>query len=569
MFRPERLLGRVALLCVLLPGLAHSQGFTSAVVVPVAGDPNVLATGDFNGDGNPDLVYQDAASGGNLHVLLGNGDGSFRAGQIMPLPAGVGGPANVGGVIDVGDLNGDGVPDIVLQSGSPEAVLVLLGKGDGTFASPIGSPTTTQLVISTHVAIADFDGDGHADIVFNDNSSNLHLMRGDGKGGLGAPSTFSAGIDGDVQTADLNGDGRPDLIVSGNVFLNQGNGTFSSPVSYAPISNSLAQKTLGLADINGDGRPDLIFGNSNLSGSTGQVMVAYGNGDGTFGAPTAVANTGPTIRQFFITGVADLNGDGRARVMIASSGAVAAVLGATPTNNPLYATSGFRAPQTLLADFNKDGCVDFAIPAENAIVILFGKPDGTFSGAVSQPTIGGESVVFADTNSDGTPDAILGLNRVYLGSGDGTFSNTMVQVSNGTDDPLYLADFNGDGKADLFSFQNVATGNGDGTFAAPQFLLNLAAYQYPFDGFPTTFAAIADFNHDGMSDIAAGFSANGTQGGSPARENVALALSSGGGNYTYAYLPLSERVGPIGAGDFDHDGNESELDRRIPCLKSC
>ena len=368
-------------------------------------------------------------------------------------------------------------------------------------------------------------------------------MKGDGKGNLGTPSTISASVSGDVLTADLNGDGRPDLIVSGSVFLNQGNGAFSSPTSYASISNSLAQKAFGLGDVNGDGRIDMIFGNPNTYGSTGQLMVAYGNGDGTFGAATAVANTGTTIRQFFIAGVDDLKGDGRARVMIASSGAVAALLGATPASNPLYATSGFRAPQTLIADFNRDGCVDFAIPADNSIIIVFGKPDGTFTGAVSQPTIGGASVVFADTNGDGIPDAIAGMNLVYPGLGDGTFSSTSVQSSDATTYPLYLANFNGDGKPDLFSYQNVATGNGDGTFAAPQFLNNLGHYQSIPD-FPTTFAAIADFNHDGLDDIAAGFSA----------QNVALALSTGGGNYSYSYLPISEAVGPIGAADLDHDG---------------
>lgn len=127
MFFPKRFLGRLVVLCVFFPvSLLHAQGFTSAVVVPVAGDPNILASGDFNGDGIPDLVYEDAASGGNLHVLLSNGDGSFRAGQVIALPPG---PE---GVIDVGDLNGDGVQDLVLMSASPQAVVVLLGKGDGT-----------------------------------------------------------------------------------------------------------------------------------------------------------------------------------------------------------------------------------------------------------------------------------------------------------------------------------------------------------------------------------------------------------------------------------------------------
>jgi Bacterial Ig-like domain (group 3)/FG-GAP-like repeat len=492
-------------------------------------------------------VYQDAASGGNLHILLGNGDGSFRAGQVIPLGTGV------GGVIDIGDLNGDGVPDLVVSGGSSvEAITVFLGRGDGTFGPPIATPTSVQVTtLPAHAAIADFDGDGYTDVVFSDGLGNLHLMRGDGKGDLGAPSTIQADIMGDVLTADLNGDGRPDLVISGSVLLNRGSGTFGSAISYATPSFT-EQKMFGLADVNGDGQPDMVFGNTNSYGSSGLLMVAYGNGDGTFSAATAVANI--NMRVFAVAGVADLHDDGKARAVVAGEDGITTALGATPARQPLYAASSYRYSQALTADFNRDGFTDIAVPAENSIIILFGKADGTFTAATSAQTnltIGGLAV--ADTNGDGFPDAILG-GVVFLGNGDGTFSSTPVPGSGGVaSNEIYLANFNGDGNPDLFNYSSVLIGNGNGTFTS-QYLNKLSQYPYPLGDFPTGFAAIADFNHDGLDDIAAGFSSDGAQGGSPANENVALALSGGAGNYTYAYLAINERVGPMGAGDFDHDG---------------
>lgn len=113
------------LLSCALGETALSQGFSSAPILPVAGDPQLLATADFDGDGHADLAYLDATTGGSLHILLGNGDGSFRAGQVIAMPSGA------GGQIDVADMNGDGVPDLLL---SGAGVTVLLGRGDGNFA---------------------------------------------------------------------------------------------------------------------------------------------------------------------------------------------------------------------------------------------------------------------------------------------------------------------------------------------------------------------------------------------------------------------------------------------------
>jgi hypothetical protein len=126
-----------------------------------------LATADLNSDGNVDVVAANTGSGG-LSVFLGNGDGSFRPASAAPLPSGVTPVAAV-----VGDLNGDGKPDLLAAyiypppdgvsfSPPPGGIRILLGNGDGTF-SPAGDTAFAGSVMSA--GLADLNGDGILDAV--------------------------------------------------------------------------------------------------------------------------------------------------------------------------------------------------------------------------------------------------------------------------------------------------------------------------------------------------------------------------------------------------------------------
>jgi FG-GAP-like repeat len=177
--------------------------------------------GDFNRDGTPDLAVVncprfDQGATGSVTILLGNGDGTFSAVTVSP---------DTGGqplFIAAGDFNGDHIPDLVVTNmnhGAPElgSVTVLLGKGDGTFTPTAVSPVTGSVPQS--VAVADFNGDGKADLaIANAGSDTVTVLLGNGDGTFTAPLSPATGATPNyAAVGDFNGDGIPDLAVANNV----------------------------------------------------------------------------------------------------------------------------------------------------------------------------------------------------------------------------------------------------------------------------------------------------------------------------------------------------------------
>ncbi len=320
--------------------------------------------------------------------------------------------------------------------------------------------------------------------------------------------------------ADLNGDGIPDLFVKDyfgtyNVFLGNGDGTFTQKGSaFGPTSQT---GPFILGDFNNDGIPDVAAIDGVIYAPSNTISIFLGNGDGTF----TLAGTSPALGYNpSAIATADMNGDGNADLVVmqqgtsTTSGGQAVVFFGNGDGTFTQAPSSTSTPSTpataIPADVNNDGNNDLVLSGngQSGATILLGKGDGTFT-VVAGPTLSGEAAVaVADVNSDGIPDLVFGAAAtsyltVFLGNGDGTFTqapsgpNGDVKIGNSA----VIADFNQDGIADV-AYSNGSTtgflfGAGDGTFAPSPARLTFSTY-----GFGTAFV-VEDFNGDGWPDVTA------------------------------------------------------------------
>ena len=280
--------------------------------VPVGLRPQGVALEDVNADGHLDLLTanQDDST---VSVLLGNGDGSFQTRQDVP----TGRDPNA---LVTADVNGDGNPDVLTAdsntsgSSTDTAVSVLLGNGDGTFQPrrALGvdySPNT--------IAVGDVNNDGIPDVLSAANTT-VAVRLGNGDGSFRAVPDAAVGNNpNSIATGDLNGDSHLDLAVVNfldhtvSVLLGHGDGTFQPQSVVTPSGSYLNAVVMG--DVNGDGQLDLVTANL----FTNDVSVLLGNGDGTLEAPQVMDVGERTYPAALALG--DLNGDGKLDVLTADS----------------------------------------------------------------------------------------------------------------------------------------------------------------------------------------------------------------------------------------------------------
>ncbi|MCI0737444.1 MAG: VCBS repeat-containing protein, partial [Gemmataceae bacterium] len=351
-----------------------------------------------------------------------------------------------------------------------------------SFLAPADLETDTEPVT---VAVGDVNADGKLDMVTpNFRGQSVSVFLGNGDGSFQTAVNSPAGPVVSVEVSEFNGDGKPDLVIatlgeypffpdsSVSVLLGNGDGTFQAPYRVANSGFPVA------GDLNGDGNTDLAVAMLNFSDH--HIGVLLGNGDGTFRPGGMFESFGAPIEPT----LGDLNGDGALDLVAVSVSPDKLLVLLNDGNGafgPVQHVAAGRSPNSVaLADFNHDGALDIAATNDisyltsyrSTVSILLGKGDGSF-GSVVQYVLGPilskpQMVVTADFNGDGNLD-IAALVRdvpptytpvvsVLLGAGDGTFRAAVHHTLAPYTTFIAAADFNGDGLADLATaiseFQN-------------------------------------------------------------------------------------------------------------------
>lgn len=246
--------------------------------------PQGVVVADFNGDGKPDIAASNFTEN-NIAVFLNDGSGNFGAPVITNVQLNASMGLNVGSLA-VGDFNEDGKADLVVSTTAGSQVsIVLLGNGDGTFSQQPPIPNSFGFL---RAKVADLNGDGHQDLVFGENGNiSVSLGKGDGTftaaAQLLSPAVPSAGEYFGIAIADFNGDTHLDIVASdlggggpGKLVFYSGNGdgTFGAPTSVTLAAGP--PTSLSSGDFDGDGSQDLLIGFPN------SAIIYLGNGNGTF-----------------------------------------------------------------------------------------------------------------------------------------------------------------------------------------------------------------------------------------------------------------------------------------------
>ena len=573
--------------------------------------PTSIAVADFNNDGRLDIAVVNSISE-SVGILLGWGNGTFQN-QIIFSTGGFSKPISLA----VGDFNSDGNMDIVVSSRphEEEHILILLGNGHGNFSFH-GKYTTGIYSDPCSVVVGQFSNNKQLDIaVSNLGTHQVGIFLGYGDGTFTSQTTYSMEPMYNpawIEFGDFNNDNLTDLavadhwmstvgiflafidtsfvdsttyftgsaalptsivlghftndgqlnIVVGNygthdiVILNySGNGKFSMQITYTGDSTFYPSCIIA-SDFNNDKQLDIAVANS----VTDTITVLYGERNRTFDKSTVFSTGANTNPQSIAAG--DFNDDNRMDIVVAHSGSGSIGLllkidiGAVKSFGTLSVGFGSKPHRSAVGDFDNDGRLDIAVTNNgNAnIGIFFGLGDGTFS---EQQTIYLGNGIFpiwiscGDFNNDKQLDMVVSSNLgstpviVLLGNGDRSFR---IETNNEFDltEVNAVGDFNSDGLLDValcfhayYGAVKVFLGYGNGTFEFPE--------TYAGFGWSPVAMTVDDLNKDGRLDIVVVYVGD---------LNIAIYFGNGDGTFTGDATYSTADYGTpfsVTTGDFNND----------------
>lgn len=313
---------------------AGSLSFAPKVTFPWAagGQPNEVSIGDFDGDGKPDVALGGNGGGTFVSVYRNTstpGNISFATRQDFTASTGQG---NGNKIIDI---DGDGKPDLLSVHWSGNCLWVLrntsTGSGNISFAAGVSFGTTSQ---PHKIDVGDLDGDGKPDVVITAFTSNtMSIFRNTSSPGtisFAARQDFAPGlVPYFVHIGDLDGDGKADIAVVNRdvatlaVYRNTSTpGTISlaTKQDFATPTGTFTHYGVAIGDLDGDGKPDVVAGNYTLN-----VTSVFRN-TSTPGAISFATRVDLASGVSYDVGICDFDGDNRPDIAVTNSGTTVSIL---------------------------------------------------------------------------------------------------------------------------------------------------------------------------------------------------------------------------------------------------